>query len=58
MRTKSKLTHKRGLHMQVILSPVDSDTTAIEVVSVDPEKAEKAAKRIRKYLEALDQRLD
>jgi len=58
MRTKSKWSAKRGYHMQVTLSPVDTDTTTVEIISVDPKKAERVASHIRGYFEALDQRRD
>jgi hypothetical protein len=58
MRTKSKWTHKRGLHMRVTLSPVGPGTTTIEVVAVNPDKAKRLASRIAAYLESLDRRLD
>ncbi len=57
MRRKSKLNHKKGLVMEVKLSG-DHTHATIHVRAANPEKIEKAAKHIRKYLDALDRRLD
>ena len=57
MRTKSKISHKRGLRMRVELTR-SGGQTAVHVESIDPRKAEKAARHISNYLNALDQRLD
>ncbi len=57
MRTKSKWTHKKGLIMELRLSG-DHTHATIYVRAVDPEKVEKTAKHILRYLDALDRRLD
>ena len=57
MRTRSKLSHKRGLVMEVTLTG-DHTVATIHVRAADPEKVEKTAKHIRRYLDALDKRLD
>jgi len=44
--------------MQVTLSSIDPTTTAVEIVSVDPKKAERVEPHIRGYFEMLDKRLN
>lgn len=56
MRTKSKLSSKRGMVMAVTLSG-DHTHATIEVSAVDPAKAQKLAKHIRNFMIAVDKRL-
>ncbi len=58
MRTKSKLSAKRGMEMQLTLEAAGQGATTVNVVAVDPDDAEDLEKPIRKYLAALDARLD
>jgi DNA polymerase III alpha subunit (gram-positive type) len=57
MRTKSKLSAKRGLHMYLNLVETSAGTRVI-VKPADPAKVKKTAKHITQYLQALDKRLD
>ena len=56
MRTKSRLSSKRGMVMEVKLTREHSLTT-VHVWAADPAKAERLAKHILRYLEALDRRM-
>jgi hypothetical protein len=58
MRTKSQLSAKRGHHMQVTLLSSGPTTTTVQIDAVNPKKAERVAPHIRRYFEALDERLD
>ena len=57
MRNKSKLSHKKGINMQVTLNADGQTVTVVAVEVVDPSKAAKAAKHMTSYLDALDGRL-
>jgi hypothetical protein len=57
MRTKSKLSAKRGLQMNLKLVET-SDGTRVSVWPADQAKVKKTAKHITKYLQALDKRID
>ena len=56
MRTKSKLSAKRGIELEVGLVGRDQ-LTVVRVEVLDERKAARAAKHVRAYLEALDRRL-
>jgi hypothetical protein len=61
MRSKSKLSAKRGLHIFLKLTRASEGNTVMTVVTVrpeDPSKAEKTAKHITRYLIALDKRMN
>ncbi len=58
MRTKSKISAKHGMQMQVTLEAAGQGATTVTVKAVDEDDAEDLEKPIRKYLAALDARLD
>jgi hypothetical protein len=57
MRTKSKMSAKRGLYMNLKLDET-IDGTRVKVWPEDPAKVKKTAKHITKYLQALDKRIE
>ena len=57
MRNRSKLNHKKGYFMEVVLTR-SGQTVSIRVVAADPSKAKRTAKHITRYLAALDERLE
>ena len=57
LRSKAWYSSKKGLKIRVTLSGSDGAVT-VRAEAVDPETAERLAKTIAKYLDALDARLD
>jgi len=57
LRTKAWYSSKKGLQIRVTLSGSDG-AVIVRAEAVDPETAERLAKSITKYLEALDARLN
>jgi hypothetical protein len=57
MRAPSRLNRKKGLRMDVRLS-FDGAATTVHIQATNPARDEEAAKYMRKYFLALDDRLD
>ena len=57
MRAPSRLNRKKGLRMDVKLT-FDGAATTIHIQATNPDRDEEAAKYMRKYFAALEDRLD